>query len=186
MQVAPKKKSKRKLKKGFKIILIIIILTLILTTAFFVTKRYKIFPFNGKVVTDKTEEINNNEKTADPDSLLDPFSKLFKLRLPSQHLVYANSGEVAENGDMKIFLKNTNQDSGYLFVNTKEDPNFVWITFVSAIAGEPLKSSLANDLSHLSYIDLRFKNKIFYKFDNKYTSTINTENSNSTTSTSTR
>lgn len=186
MQVAPKKKSKRKLKKGFKIILIFIILVLILATAFFVAKRYKIFPFKDETLINKTGEVNNNEKIVDPDSLLDPFSKLFKLRLPSQHLGYASSSEVAENGDMKIFLKNTNQDSGYLFVNTKEDPNFVWITFVSAIAGEPLKSSLTNDLSHLSYIDLRFKNKIFYKFDNKYTSTINTENSNSTTSTSTR
>ena len=174
MQVEIKKKSKRKLKKGFKIILIFILFVLILISAIFIFKNHK------KISEPVHTTVGDNSSIADNENDLDPFSKLFKLRLPSQHLEYSSSSEISQNGDMKIYLRNTNQDSGYLFVNTNDDPYFVWITFVSAIAAEPLKSSLINDLSHLNYVDLRFKNKIFYKFDNKYNPTLNSTSSTST------
>ena len=183
MQIVTKKKSKRRLKRGFKIILILIIFLSILIATFFTIKNGNIYPFNKK---EEIKEFNQDIVEMNTDNNLDPFSKLFKLRLPSQRLEYFKSSEIAENGDMKIYLKNTNQDSGYLFVNTNDDPSFVWITFVSAIAGEPLKSSLTNNLKNLDYIDLRFKNKVFYKFENKSISTNNTDNNSSTTSTSIR
>lgn len=132
----------------------------------------------------------DNSITTDDSNIVadDAFSKLFALRLPSQNLTYASSSEISSNGDMKIFLKNTHNDSGYLFVNTKNDASYVWITFVSAIAGEPLKSSLTNNLKNLNYIDLRFGNKIFYKFTGASSPTTisNSSSTNSTTSTTTR
>ncbi len=65
---------------------------------------------------------------------------------------------------MKIFLKNENDNSSYIYINTNDKAEYVWITFVSAIDAEPLKTKLKNKLTKLDYIDLRFSNKVFYKF----------------------
>ena len=69
------------------------------------------------------------------------------------------------NGDLKIFLKNTKDDAGYIFVNTKDDVEEVWSTFASVLIADPLKNLFINNLIDLNYIDLRFQNKVFYKFN---------------------
>ena len=46
----------------------------------------------------------------------------------------------------------------------KDGAEYIWTTFISVIDAEPLKSKLKNDFKDLDYIDLRFSNKIFYKF----------------------
>ena len=99
------------------------------------------------------------------------------MRLPSQNLDYATSSNIEENGDMKIYLLNTKDNSGYIYVNTHDDPSYVWITFVSAIADDTLKSYLIKDLKNFEYIDLRFGNKVFYKF---YDSSVNISSTSTT------
>lgn len=48
---------------------------------------------------------------------------------------------------------------------TKEtDEEKAWSTLLSAIDTEPLKGKLRTDLSSLLYLDIRFGNKVFYKF----------------------
>jgi hypothetical protein len=61
-------------------------------------------------------------------------------------------------------LDGTRENSGYIYVNSKEKGEFVWTTFVSAISALPLKEKIEKDLKNLEYIDLRFGNKIFYKW----------------------
>jgi len=193
MQVSTNKKPKKKLKKGFKIFLIIILVILVSVFSYLLFRK-----LNNSTDTVSTEN-NSQENTISTSTdqtatdsnpaADDDFSRLFKLRLPSQHLEYSSSSEISENGDMKIYIKNTKDGIGYIFVNTKDEANYVWITFVSAIAGEPLKTLITNDLKNLDYIDLRFGNKIFYKFNdgnNVNTSTSSIINISSSTSKSLR
>ena len=46
------------------------------------------------------------------------------------------------------------------------DTEKVWSTLLSAIDTEPLRSKLLNHKNDLVYIDVRFGNKVFYKFTN--------------------
>ncbi len=154
-----KNKKKRKLKKGFKIFLYLILFIIILILIFIfknkILNSYKYYI--AKIYT--KEKILNIENMSN-----DEFTNIFRMRLPSQNMDYSYTGEIEENGDMKIFLKNTKD--AYIYVNTKDDADYVWITFVSAIDGEPLKSSINKSFEDLNYIDLRFGNKVFYKFYN--------------------
>ncbi|MEA4910648.1 hypothetical protein SDC9_07867 [bioreactor metagenome] len=178
------KRKKRKLKKKFKFLLWLVILLLILGGVFYLNYK-KIINVNTiwtetnmriinlksffmkkeekKVKTrsiDENEFLNNdNSKEKEND-----FVKIFRTRLPSKNLNFASSSEISANGDMKIFLQETKDSLGYLHVNTKNDPEYVWITFVSAIDAEPLKTELEKKIKRLEYIDLRFSNKVFYKF----------------------
>ncbi len=51
-----------------------------------------------------------------------------------------------------------------LFLSKNIDLDKSWSTLVSAIDTDPLKSSLRSEKEKLLYIDLRFGNKVFYKF----------------------
>jgi hypothetical protein len=52
------------------------------------------------------------------------------------------------------------------------DMDKVWSTIVSAIDTDPLKTKLQNSLQSLEYLDIRFPNKVFYKFkDESFTNT---------------
>ena len=70
-----------------------------------------------------------------------------------------------EKNFLLIFLKNTKDEAGYLYVNTKDNVEEVWTTFASVAIADPIKNLLNNDLLNLNYVDLRFKNKVFYKFN---------------------
>lgn len=169
-------KKKRKFKKSFLIFLIIIF---ILVIAFLAYKTVNLNNFkNYFQKKDKSEIVNERQNK----NILD----LFILRLVSQNLEFASSSIIEENGDQKIYIKDTKNDSGYIYVNTKDDPEFVWNTFASAILADPIKSKLEKELLNLEYIDLRFGNKVFFKFKDKNVNVVKeTFEQNDTTSSTT-
>ncbi len=161
------KKKKRKLKPFIKVIFVLFILIVIFfilyksnfissAKTFFqnsYTKIKNIIPHKDPNVSESSEDTNND------------FVSVFKKRLPSQNVEFASSTLLA-NGDLKIFLKNTKDDAGYIYVNTKDNVEEVWTTFASVAIADPVKNLLNTNLINLNYIDLRFKNKVFYKFNN--------------------
>lgn len=188
------KKKRRKFKKGFKALLWLIILLLIAGGLFYLDNK-KIISFqniwtetSNKVLKIK-DYLEKKEKSTDEtteNSLTDIFEKdkinkeeyirIFRTRLPSKNLNFASSSEPSLNGDIKIFLQGTREEMGYLYVNINNDPEYVWITFVSAVDAEPLKTDLKKKLKYLDYLDLRFSNKVFYRFhkENEIIPTVNT------------
>lgn len=90
---------------------------------------------------------------------------------------------IDEYGD--IYLRN-NESRSYIIFKSKDDLEKLWITLLSAIETAPLKDSLSSELNDLDYIDVRFGNKVFYKFTNAThqdiiaTSTININESTTT------
>lgn len=187
------KKKRRKFKKGFKALLWLIILLLIAGGLFYLDNK-KIISFqniwtetSNKVlkIKDYLEKKEKSTETTE-NSLTDIFEKdninkeeyirIFRTRLPSKNLNFASSSEPSLNGDIKIFLQGTREEMGYLYVNINNDPEYVWITFVSAVDAEPLKTDLKKKLKYLDYLDLRFSNKVFYRFhkENEIIPTVNT------------
>lgn len=160
-----KSKKRRKLKKGFKRFLFIFFLVVIVLTLYILNKE-KVISLNNFWQNTKSIFVkdNNSENPLDENIDTNDFVAIFKARLPSKGLEFYSSGEILQNGDMKIFLNNTKDNSGYIYVNTNDKAEYVWITFVSAIDAEPLKTKLKDNLEDLDYIDLRFSNKVFYKF----------------------
>lgn len=195
------KKRKRKFKKGFLRTLFLIIIILIISIVFiFSYKKINNINFNvnnifqnikksfskEKSVNNSLNNLENNTKEESAESVEDlddthDFVELFRNRLPSKNLDFSSSSEISQSGDMKIFLKNTNNESGYIYINTKDDPQYVWITFVSALDSDPLKSEIKEKLAKLEYIDLRFKNKVFYKFGNYIIKNISSSTQSTTT-----
>ncbi|MBP9765874.1 MAG: hypothetical protein KBD12_01400 [Candidatus Pacebacteria bacterium] len=160
-----KKKSKRKLKTFFKVFLILFFISSISFSLY----KLNIFPstseyikkyyFNFKSFFIKKKEIKTNPGEKQENIFIDTF----KAKLLNENLEYASS-TIMDNGDVKIFLKNTENDSGFIFVNLKDNIGEIWNTFDSVILVDPLKSLITKNLFDLNYIDLRFKNKVFYKF----------------------
>ena len=62
-----------------------------------------------------------------------------------------------------ITLISASSTSKVLF-RSDADPKKVWSTLVSAIDTNPLKSKLENDKKNLLYLDVRYGNKVFYRF----------------------
>lgn len=160
------KKKKRKLKSWFKrliyfFFLLLIILTIYLLHSEKIINLPKIYKESKTLVIGLFKK--NKPSVTLPLTQAEKFTELFKNRLPSQNLEYATSS-IDEAGNLKIYLKNTANEEGYLYVNNKDDANYVWITFISVMAAEPLASELKTNLLGLDYIDLRFSNKVFYKF----------------------
>lgn len=166
-------KKKKRLKPFVKVLLFILSLAIILFVLYkqnffssakiLFQKKYsdikitinKIIPHKNKESDSQVDEASTPEKD---------FLSVFKKRLPSQNISLSSS-TLMPNGDMKIFLKNTKEEVGYLYVNTKDNVEEVWTTFASILISDKFKNLLDNNLSKLNYIDLRFKNKVFYKFD---------------------
>ncbi len=162
-------RKKRKFKKGFKRFLLFLFLIIFIGIIFLLNQK-KVIDLNNIwentksiFIRENSENIDNiNNKTESTD-----FVNLFKNRLASRGFIFASSSEISSNGDIKIFLMKDDFQSGYIYINTKDGAGYAWITFISAIDAEPLKTKLKNDFKNLEYIDLRFSNKIFYKFRNK-------------------
>lgn len=171
------KKKKRRLKKNVKRILYSFVLLLIIGGIFFLNFK-KIIDLNKvwKNIALTTENIKINFKDKKEKKDLDTdikfqkkaeeFISLFRNRLPSRNLNFALAGEVSNKGDLKIFLKDTEKEQGYIFINIKDDPEYIWMTLVSALDANPLKEDIEKDLNLLDYIDLRYS-KLFYKFYTK-------------------
>ena len=162
-------RKKRKFKKGFKRFLLFLFLIIFIGIIFLLNQK-KVIDLNNIwentksiFIRENSENIDNiNNKTESTD-----FVNLFKNRLASRGFIFASSSEISSHGDIKIFLMKDDFQSGYIYINTKDGAGYAWITFISAIDAEPLKTKLKNDFKNLEYIDLRFSNKIFYKFRNK-------------------
>lgn len=78
---------------------------------------------------------------------------------------------VAENGDIKIFLSKVKAASFGPEIIFKKDSDFQKIAenLKAALNTEPLKSEFKSKYASLQYIDLRFENKVYYKFSNQNT-----------------
>jgi len=164
------KKKKKKIKPFVKVVIFVLFLGII----FSILYKINFFYSTKKLFQNSYTDIKNliPHKDTDSDSELneasnntdDNFLSVFKKRLPSQNITFASS-TLMPNGDMKIFLKNTKDNAGFLYVSTKDNVEEVWTTFASVLIADPLKNLFSSNLSNLNYVDLRFKNKVFYKFD---------------------
>ena len=185
------KKKKRKFKKGFKALLWFIILLLIAGGLFYLDNK-KIISFQNiwaetsnkvlKIKSHLEKKEKSTEVTENSLTDIEEYIRIFRTRLPSKNLNFASSSESSLNGDVKIFLQDTREEMGYLYVNINNDPEYDWITFVSAVDAEPLKTDLKKKLKYLDYLDLRFSNKVFYRFhkENEIMPTVSTSTSTST------
>ena len=163
------KNKKRKLKPFVKVILILIFLSIIFFILYksnFISSAKTFFQNSYTNVKSSIRNIipNKDEKVSESSDDNNDFISVFKKRLSSQNVEFASS-TLLPNGDLKIFLKNTKDEAGYLYVNTKDNVEEVWTTFASVAIADPIKNLLNNDLLNLNYVDLRFKNKVFYKFN---------------------
>jgi len=72
---------------------------------------------------------------------------------------------VEDTGDIKVFLSSTTAQLGP-FINLKADADFDQIVenLQSVLTTEPLQTEFKTKYSSLLYIDLRFGNKVYYKF----------------------
>ena len=71
---------------------------------------------------------------------------------------------ITSDGDALIFLFRDSDILPAIRYNPLHDPLTIVSAFKVAVSTEPLKTKIANDLANLEYIDLRFPNKVFYKF----------------------
>jgi len=69
---------------------------------------------------------------------------------------------IEDNGDYKFSLEGT---EGKLIFKKENDFETILGNLDSAASGEPLKTDLAQKLESLLYIDLRFDNKVYFKFN---------------------
>ncbi len=71
-----------------------------------------------------------------------------------------------ENGDVKIFLstKNSSSTEPEIIFKIDSDLSIMAENLQMALNTEPLRSNFENKYSSLLYIDLRFGNKVYYKF----------------------
>jgi hypothetical protein len=68
---------------------------------------------------------------------------------------------VERTGDISCMDKD--EKSKIIFLK-ENDYKKVWSTLVSAIDTDPLKTKLATDKDNLEYLDVRYGNKVFYRF----------------------
>ena len=83
--------------------------------------------------------------------------KVSSVIFPVSRIIVSESGDITL-ADMNDFHK------VQLLVNS--DTKKVWSNLVSAIDTNPLKDKLATDREKLLYLDVRYGNKVFYKFGN--------------------
>jgi hypothetical protein len=71
-----------------------------------------------------------------------------------------------ENGDTYIYLASKTTDKYGPEIRVKNESNFEKVAenLEAALTTEPLKTEFKNKYSSLLYIDLRFGNKVYYKF----------------------
>lgn len=157
------KKKKRKFKRWFKNILYIFILALVI----YFLQIKNIIDLNDYYKKSIIFINSTFKKNKTPNSLSLSKSEniilFFKNNLTMRGMSLATTS-IDSNGNIKLFLTETKNSSGYIYLSEYDDPNYLWLNFISAIQADPLKTQLKDDLINLEYIDLRFSNKIFYKF----------------------
>ena len=162
------KKKKRKFKKSFKILVFVFSVFIIFLIYFFLNLNSK--KSNQIIEIDTQNNLKEEKKTDTKKNILSSQEKinlfLINLKSLSKEINFQVSSTSLKDSDglVKIFLKNTFNDSGYIYIDTMNDIENVWINFISAVLNNPLKENLINNFSNLEYIDLRFGSKIYYKF----------------------
>jgi hypothetical protein len=73
---------------------------------------------------------------------------------------------VEENGDVKVLLSSRNSSETGPEIILKIDSDFQKVAenLQTALGTEPLHTNFKNKYSSLEYIDLRFGNKVYYRF----------------------
>lgn len=94
------------------------------------------------------------------------FSKLISLKETLQKIgIKPVAFYLQDNGDIKIFLtSSTSQTGPEIILKSDSDFDQVIENLQSILATEPLKTDFKTKYSSLLYIDLRFGNKVYYKF----------------------
>lgn len=89
-------------------------------------------------------------------NLLSMSSKVSSVIFPVASILVEGTGDVT--------LTNASGTSKVMFL-VSSDTKKVWSTLVSAIDTEPLKGKLATNRDRLLYLDVRYGNKVFYRFN---------------------
>lgn len=103
------------------------------------------------------------KRIRDVDPLFLKESKAFEEKVSS---VIFKVRTINLNTDGDVTFSNASGTSKIL-IQKGADMNKVWSTLLSAIDTDPLKSKLKSSKETLEYLDVRFGNKVFYKFKNK-------------------
>lgn len=114
-----------------------------------------------KIFDDETSQ-NPTGKNAMVRSLLSNIS-IFAKQI-SNSAMKPSAFSINNDGDALIFLFRDSDILPEVRYNPVHDPIVASTGFKTAINSEPLKSKLAQSFSKLEYIDVRFANKVFYKF----------------------
>lgn len=152
-----------------------------------ITSRIPVFNLNNGKVLDKhgivydeiipTDAlpllISSSTPSEDEIKVIGDFMKRITTRLFDVSVV-----EITKDNDIYFFDK---AHSVALKYHKGDDTNMLWNTFISALDTPPLSDLLQNKKSALEYVDLRFGNKVFYKFkeENKNQIVPNTSTSTS-------
>ena len=132
------------------------------------------FKFYGPLAqTGLPDTLTQNEADMDPSGFY--FSKQYFKQLASFKDILVGLGlkpvslYVTGNGDAQVFLSSgTSLADGPKIMLRLIADNFQSVAenLETALTTEPLQSEFANKYSSLQYIDLRFGNKVYYKFAN--------------------
>ena len=87
--------------------------------------------------------------------------------------------------DIEDVYMSEKASSSMLIIKADVDFKKAWSTLVSALDTDPLKTMMQKDKGNLEYIDLRFGNKVFYKFTNAVPVSIISSHNATSTATST-
>lgn len=137
--------------------------------------------------TMKTEDIGGMEKdkiilenTTSTEQL---FSGIVNI-LPKIDAVLFKVSKISVNSDGDIILSDEG-DKTSVKLTSSVDMDKEWSNVISAIDTEPLKTLLDTKKDKLEYIDVRFGNKVFYKFTSGSTPAIISDTNATSTATST-
>ncbi len=104
--------------------------------------------------------------------------------IPKINAVLFDVSKISVNPDGDIILSN-NEGRSSVKLNSLVDMEKEWSNVISAIDTEPLKTLLETKKDSLEYIDVRFGNKVFYKFTKDGGAAIISDTNNNTNATST-
>lgn len=95
----------------------------------------------------------------------DIFSKLISFRDNIEKLeIKTSSLSVKDDGDIELYLANSSQNTPKIIFKTNSDFEKILGNLQAILATEPLQSDFKKKYSSLEYIDLRFGNKVYYRF----------------------
>ena len=122
------------------------------------------FKFFGKLNNDKNKD---NTNFIGSYFLPDIFYRMISFRDDvSSFGIKSSSFFLKEDGDIELYLSSSKTSNNLPKIIFKKDDDLLKVAenLQAAITTEPLKSDFEKKYSSLLYIDLRFNNKIYYKF----------------------